>query len=79
MNLILQDRHCRLLEEYLTKGDNYADWLQWVAVEESKNLKGCSVNVPMLNPMHLNHENMQHVVPSGDERWDEIRSMIKFD
>jgi hypothetical protein len=29
--------------------------------------------------MHLNHENMQHGVPSRDERWDKIRSMIKFD
>ncbi len=33
----------------------------------------------MLNPMHLDHENMQQVVLSRDERWDEIRSRIKFD
>jgi hypothetical protein len=35
--------------------------------------------VLVLNPMHLDHENMQQVVPYGDERWDEIRRMIKFD
>ncbi len=33
----------------------------------------------VLNPMHLDHTNMQHVVLQGDERWDEIWSMIKFD
>jgi hypothetical protein len=33
----------------------------------------------MLNPMHLNHENMQQGVPSRDEKWDEIQSNIKFD
>jgi hypothetical protein len=27
----------------------------------------------------MDHANMQHVVPFGDERWDEIRSEIKFD
>jgi hypothetical protein len=27
MNLILQDRHYRLLDEYITKGDDYVDWL----------------------------------------------------
>ncbi len=35
--------------------------------------------MPMLNPMHLDHANMQQVVPSGDERWDEIWNVIKFD
>jgi hypothetical protein len=33
----------------------------------------------MLNPMHLDHANMQQVVSFGDERWDEIQSRIKFD
>ncbi len=33
----------------------------------------------VLNLMHLDHENMQQVVPSGDERWDEIKNKIKFD
>jgi len=33
----------------------------------------------MFNLVHLNHENMQHGVPSRDERWDEIQSRIKFD
>jgi hypothetical protein len=33
MNLILQDRHYRLLDEYITEGDDYADWLQWAVVE----------------------------------------------
>jgi hypothetical protein len=33
----------------------------------------------VLNPVHLDHENMQQVVPSKDERWDEIQNMIKFD
>ncbi len=33
----------------------------------------------VLNPVHLNHENMQHIVPSRDGKWDDIRSMIKFD
>jgi hypothetical protein len=33
----------------------------------------------VLNPMHLDHENMQQVVPSGNERWDEIKNKIKFD
>ncbi len=47
------------MEEYITKGDDYADWLQWAAVEELENLKGCYVNVLIFNPMHLNHENMQ--------------------
>jgi hypothetical protein len=57
--MILQNRHYRLLEEYITKGDDYADWLQWAAVEELENFKGCYVNVLIFNPMHLNHENMQ--------------------
>jgi len=57
--MILQNRHYRLLEEYITKGDDYADWLQWAAIEELENLKGCYVNVLIFNPMHLNHENMQ--------------------
>jgi hypothetical protein len=64
------------LEEYITKGDNYVDWVQWAVAEESENLKGCSVNVPVFNPMHLNHENMQQVVSFRDERWDEIRSSL---
>jgi hypothetical protein len=79
VNLILQDQHCGLLEKYITKGDDYVDWLQWAVAEESKNLKGCFVNAPVLNPVHLDHENMQQVLPSGDERWDKIRSKIKFD
>jgi hypothetical protein len=33
----------------------------------------------MLNPVHLDHENMQQVVPSRNERWDEIQSRIKLD
>jgi hypothetical protein len=33
----------------------------------------------VFNPVHLDHANMQQVVSSGDERWDEIRSRIKFD
>jgi hypothetical protein len=49
------------------------------ATEELKNLKGCSVNVHVLNLVHLDHENMQHVVLFEDERWDEIQSRIKFD
>jgi hypothetical protein len=72
VNMILQDRHYRLLEEYITEGDDYPNRLQWVAVEELKNLKGCSVNVHLLNIVHLNHENMQQGVLFGDERWDEI-------
>jgi hypothetical protein len=44
------------LEEYIIEGDDYVDWLQWAVVEKSKNLKGCSVNVPMFNLVHLNHE-----------------------
>jgi hypothetical protein len=59
VNLILQDQHYMLLEEYITKGDDYVDWLQWAIVEESLNLKGCSVNVHVFNPVHLKHENMQ--------------------
>ncbi len=35
--------------------------------------------MPMLNPVHLDHANMQQVVLYGDERWDEIQSEIKFD
>jgi hypothetical protein len=46
------------LEEYITKGNDYVDWLQWATAEKSKNLKGCSVNVHVLNPVHLHHENM---------------------
>jgi hypothetical protein len=34
MNLILQDQHCRLLDEYITEGDDYVDWFQWAATEE---------------------------------------------
>jgi hypothetical protein len=79
MNLILQDGHYKLLDEYITEGDDYANWLQWPIVEKSDNLKGVSVNVHVLNPMHLNHENMQQLVPFRNERWDEIRSRIKFD
>jgi hypothetical protein len=41
-------------------------------LKNKKNLKGCSINVHVLNPMHLNHENMQQGVPSGDEIWDGI-------
>jgi len=59
VNLILQDWHCKLLEEYIIKGDDYADWFQWAAIKKSKNLKGCFVNVHVLNPVHLDHENMQ--------------------
>ncbi len=58
MNLILQDQHCRLLEEYITKGDDYVNQLQWATDEELENLKGCFINVHVFNPMHLNHENM---------------------
>jgi len=72
VNLILQNQHYILLEEYITKRDDYANWLQWGAIEKLKNLKGCFVNMLVLNPVHLDHENMQHVVPSKDERWDEI-------
>jgi len=60
------------LEEYIIEGNDYAYWLQWVATEESENLNGCSINVLMLNPMHLNHESMQQGVLSRDERWDEV-------
>jgi hypothetical protein len=59
VNLILQDWHYGLLEEYITERDDYANWLQWATAKESKNLKGCYVNVPLLNPMRLDHENMQ--------------------
>jgi hypothetical protein len=41
-------------------------------LKNKKNLNGCSINVLVFNPMHLNHENMQQGVPSKDERWDEI-------
>jgi hypothetical protein len=34
MNLILQDWHCRLLDEYIIEGYDYVDWLQWGVVEE---------------------------------------------
>jgi hypothetical protein len=34
MNLILQHQHYRLLDEYITEGDEYANWLQWAVVEE---------------------------------------------
>jgi hypothetical protein len=27
VNMMLQDRHYRLLEEYITNGDDYVDWL----------------------------------------------------
>jgi len=59
VNLISQDRHCKLLEEYITQGDDNVDWLQWATAEESKNLKGCFVNVHVLNLVHLDHENIQ--------------------
>jgi len=36
MNLILQDRHYKLLDEYITKGDDYVYWLQRAAIEESE-------------------------------------------
>jgi hypothetical protein len=75
LNLKLQDQHFKLL----TKRGDYDDYLQWETIEESKNLKGCFVDVLMLNPMHLDHENMQQVVLFGDERWDEIQSRIEFD
>ncbi len=32
--MILQNRHYRLLEEYITKGDDYVDWFQWATIEE---------------------------------------------
>ncbi len=67
------------MDEYITKKDDYVDWLQWVAVEKSEKLKGVFVTMHVLNPMHLDHANMQQVVPSRDERWDEIQSGIKFD
>jgi hypothetical protein len=35
--------------------------------------------VLVINPVHVDHENMQQVLPFGDERWDEIRSKMKFD
>jgi hypothetical protein len=79
VNMILQDQHYRLLEESITKGNDYANWLQWATIEKSKNLKGCYINEHVLNPVHLNHESMQQGVPSKDERWDEIRRKIKFD
>ncbi len=72
VNLILQDWHCRLLDEYITERDDYVDQFQWVAVEESEKLKGVSITMPVLNLVHLDHENMQQVIPFGDERWDEI-------
>jgi hypothetical protein len=53
VNLILQDQNYRLLEEYIIEGDDYAYWFQWAIVEESKNLNGCSINVPMFNLVHL--------------------------
>jgi hypothetical protein len=52
--------------EYIIKGDDYADWFQWAAIEKLENLKGCFVNVHVLNPVHLKHENIQQVVPFGD-------------
>jgi hypothetical protein len=78
MNLILQDQQCGLLAKYITEGDDYVDWLQWAAIKELENLKGCSINVPIINPVHLDDENMQQVHSFGDEKWDEIRSKIKF-
>ncbi len=35
VNLILQNQHYKLLDEYIIEGDDYVDWLQWVVVEES--------------------------------------------
>ncbi len=52
MNLILQDWHYKLLDEYIIEGDVYADWFQWTTVEESKKIKGVFVIVPMLNLVH---------------------------
>jgi hypothetical protein len=75
MNLILQDRHYGLLDEYIAEGDDYGDCFQRAAVEESEKFKGVSVTMHVFNPVHLDHANMQQVVPSGDE----IRSEIKFD
>jgi hypothetical protein len=34
VNMILQDQHCRLLEESITKGNDYANWLQWATIEK---------------------------------------------
>jgi len=59
MNLILQNRHYGLLDEYIVERDDYVDWLQWAAIEESEKLKGVSVIMHVLNPMHLDHANMQ--------------------
>jgi hypothetical protein len=59
VNLILQDQHYKLLDEYIIEGDDYVDWLQWVAVEELEKFKGVFVTMPMLNIVHLDHENMQ--------------------
>ncbi len=67
------------MDEYITEGDDYVDWLQWVAIEKSKKFKGVFVIMHVLNPMHLDHANMQQVVPSKDERRDEIWNGIKFD
>jgi hypothetical protein len=50
------------LDEYIIERDDYANWLQWATVEESEKLKGVSVTMHVLNPMHLDHTNMQHVV-----------------
>jgi len=40
MNMILQNQHCRLLDEYIIEGDDYANWLQWVVVEKSEKTQG---------------------------------------
>ncbi len=47
-------------------------------LKNQKKLKGIPITMHVLNPMHLDHENIHQVVPFGDERWDEIRSRIKF-
>jgi hypothetical protein len=41
-------------------------------LKNKKKLKGISITMHVFNPMHLDHENMQQVVSSRDERWDEI-------
>jgi hypothetical protein len=56
--MILQDRHYKLLEEYITKGNDYVDWFQWATAKKIENLNGCSVNVHVFNLVHLNHESM---------------------
>jgi len=33
------------LEEYITKGNDYVDWLQKAVVEDLESFNGCSVNM----------------------------------